>query len=71
MAVESWESYGKPVINQKAELVCTKPFVSMPIGFWNDQDGSKYEKAYFDFYSEDDANSPSEFTAVMASWRFY
>lgn len=30
------------------ELVCTKPFPSMPVGFWNDPDGEKYHKAYFE-----------------------
>ena len=32
----------------KGELVCTKPFPSMPVGFWNDPDGAKYKAAYFD-----------------------
>lgn len=30
------------------EMVCTKPFPSMPVGFWADEDGSRYHKAYFD-----------------------
>jgi acetoacetyl-CoA synthetase len=55
MAVESWKTYGEPVIGEKAELVCVKPFVSMPTGFWKDSSGEKYRKAYFDFYTEDDA----------------
>jgi acetoacetyl-CoA synthetase len=33
--------------NMKGELVCTKPFPAMPIGFWNDEDGTRYHKAYF------------------------
>jgi len=47
MSVESWNDDGKPVIGESGELVCTKPFPSMPIGFWND-DGSKYASAYFE-----------------------
>jgi acetoacetyl-CoA synthetase len=38
MAVDVWSEDGKPVRMQKGELVCTRPFVSMPVGFWNDPD---------------------------------
>jgi acetoacetyl-CoA synthetase len=38
---------GKPMASGKGELVCTRPFPSMPIGFWNDADGRKYHDAYF------------------------
>ena len=48
MAVEVWDDEGKPVTGEKGELVCVKPFASMPIGFWNDPDGAKYHGAYFD-----------------------
>ncbi len=48
MAVDVWDEQGKPVRQQKGELVCTRPFPSMPIGFWNDPDGSKYKAAYFE-----------------------
>lgn len=50
MAIESWDEHAKPVFDQKGELVCVKPFVSMPLGFWNDEDGSKYKDAYFNYY---------------------
>lgn len=50
MAVEVYDEDGKPVRGQKGELVCTKPFPTMPIGFWNDPDGSKYRRAYFAKY---------------------
>ena len=50
MSVESWNDEGEPVIGESGELVCTKPFPSMPIKFWNDSDGSKYHSAYFDEY---------------------
>ncbi|WP_273437755.1 acetoacetate--CoA ligase [Sedimenticola selenatireducens] len=48
MQVEVWNDDGKPVRGEKGELVCTNPFPSMPIGFWNDPDGEKYHSAYFD-----------------------
>ena len=48
MAVDVWNEDGKPVRGEKGELVCTKPFPSMPIGFWNDPDDSKYRAAYFE-----------------------
>ena len=47
MAVEFWGDAGVPLASGKGELVCKKPFPSMPIGFWNDGDGSKYHRAYF------------------------
>ncbi len=48
MAVEVFDEDGRPVEGEKGELVCTKPFPSMPIGFWNDADGAKYRAAYFE-----------------------
>lgn len=48
MAVECWDDAGKPMIGEKGELVCTKAFPSMPIGFWGDDDGSRYRAAYFE-----------------------
>jgi acetoacetyl-CoA synthetase len=48
MAVDVWDDHGKPVRQKKGELVCTRPFPSMPIGFWNDPDGAKYKAAYFE-----------------------
>ena len=50
MAMEAWDANGKPVVGEKGELVCTKPWPSMPIMFWNDPDGSKYHSAYFGVY---------------------
>ncbi len=50
MKVEVWNEDGKPVRGEKGELVCTAPFPSMPVGFWNDADGSKYRAAYFERY---------------------
>jgi acetoacetyl-CoA synthetase len=48
MAVDVWSEDGKPIREQKGELVCTRPFVSMPVKFWNDPDGRKYRGAYFE-----------------------
>jgi acetoacetyl-CoA synthetase len=48
MAVEIWNDTGHAVRGEKGELVCTQPFPSCPIGFFNDADGSKFRSAYFD-----------------------
>ena len=50
MAVDIFDESGRPVRGAPGELVCTKPFPSMPIAFWNDPDGSKYRSAYFAQY---------------------
>ncbi|KIX14207.1 acetoacetate--CoA ligase [Dethiosulfatarculus sandiegensis] len=50
MAVQAWDMSGKPLIGEKGELVCTKPWVTMPIKFWNDPKGEKYQAAYFDVF---------------------
>jgi acetoacetyl-CoA synthetase len=48
LAVEVFDEEGQPVVGKKGELVCTKPFPSMPLGFWNDRHHEKYHAAYFD-----------------------
>ncbi len=48
MAVDVWSEEGKHIVEEKGELVCTKPFVCMPVMFWNDADGKKYRAAYFE-----------------------
>ena len=48
MAVDVFDDEGKPVRSEKGELVCTKPFPVMPVGFWNDPDGARYRAAYFE-----------------------
>ena len=50
MAVEIWNDEGKPVLGEKGEMVCTKPFPSAPIYFWNDPGNEKYLGAYFENY---------------------
>jgi acetoacetyl-CoA synthetase len=48
MAVEIFDTDGNAVTEQNGELVCTLPFPSMPVGFWNDPQNSKYHAAYFE-----------------------
>ncbi|XP_038945669.1 acetoacetyl-CoA synthetase isoform X1 [Rattus norvegicus] len=50
MAVEAWDEEGKTVWGASGELVCTKPIPCQPTHFWNDENGSKYRKAYFSKY---------------------
>lgn len=50
MKVEVFDDEAKPVYGEKGELVCTRAFPSMPVGFWNDPDGQKYHNAYFAKY---------------------
>jgi acetoacetyl-CoA synthetase len=47
MAMDVLDDNGHPVKQEKGEMVCTKPFPSMPVMFWNDADGQKYHNAYF------------------------
>ncbi len=50
MGVQVFDAAGRPLVDEPGELVCTRPFPSMPVSFWNDPDGSKYRAAYFDRY---------------------
>ena len=50
MAVEIWDEDGNAITSEPGELVCTRPFPSMPVSFWNDPDGVKYRSAYFEHY---------------------
>jgi acetoacetyl-CoA synthetase len=50
MKVEVYDEAGSPLRGEKGELVCTQPFPAMPVGFWNDADGSRYRAAYFEKY---------------------
>ena len=61
MAIEGWDENQRPVRNQKAELVCVKPFVSMPVFFWKDPDGARYQKAYFADYKSKDVWKHGDF----------
>jgi acetoacetyl-CoA synthetase len=48
LAVEVFDEDGKPVVGERGELVCTRPFPCMPVGFWKDPDGARYRKTYFE-----------------------
>lgn len=48
MAVDVYDEAGRPLERGTGELVCTRPFPSMPLGFWGDDDGSRYRAAYFE-----------------------
>ena len=50
MDVRAFDALGNELIDEQGELVCCKPFPSMPIYFWDDPDGSKYRNAYFDVF---------------------
>jgi acetoacetyl-CoA synthetase len=51
MQTQVFDDDGRPVLGQQGELVCSAPFPSMPIGFWNDPDGAKYRGAYFERFA--------------------
>ena len=48
MAVEIWNDAGERVTEELGELVCTEPFPTVPLRFWNDPDGARFKAAYFD-----------------------
>ena len=48
MKVDVFDDDGRPVRGSRGELVCTAPFPSMPVGFWNDPDRARYRAAYFE-----------------------
>jgi len=48
--VQSWDPDGKPLIGEMGELVITEPMPSMPVFFWNDEDGERLRESYFDTY---------------------
>ncbi len=50
MAIECWNDEGKPVYDECGEFICTKPFPSMPIFFYNDEDFKRYKASYFEKY---------------------
>jgi acetoacetyl-CoA synthetase len=51
VAAYAFDERGRPLVDQVGELVITAPMPSMPVGFWNDPDGSRYRDSYFDQYS--------------------
>ena len=64
--LHSWSPRREPLIGEVGELVITTPMPSMPIGFWDDADGSRYRAAYFDHEWADGPDSPDKESGV---WR--
>jgi acetoacetyl-CoA synthetase len=50
MKVDIFDPRGKPLVADEGELVCTAPFPSMPLRFWNDENNERYRSTYFDMY---------------------
>ena len=50
LKVEAYDDDGRPLVGRAGELVCSRPFPSMPVGFWRDDDGTRYRAAYFERY---------------------
>ena len=53
VALYSWSPQRRPLVDEVGEMVITTPMPSMPVGFWNDDDGSRYRSAYFDHHWSD------------------
>ncbi len=49
-AIEAWNEEGEPVIDEVGELVITEPMPSMPLYLWNDPDGERYRRSYFEMF---------------------
>lgn len=73
MAVEVWDEAGEPIGQGKGELVCTRHFPSMPLGFWGDADGSRFRAAYFErfpgVWAHGDYAEPTEHGGLMIHGR--
>ena len=70
MAVDVFDDDGKPARGEKGELVCTRPFPSMPLGFWNDPDGANYRAAYFERFPSSGATATMRVDASTAASSF-
>ena len=64
MDIEAWEDLDSPVIGKKGELICKSPFVSMPIYFLDDPQGTKFQSAYFDYYPQRDIWRHGDFVKI-------
>ncbi|MCX2931549.1 acetoacetate--CoA ligase [Mycobacterium sp. CVI_P3] len=53
VALHSWSPHREPLVGEVGEMVITAPMPSMPVSFWNDEDGSRYRAAYFDHHWAD------------------
>ena len=69
MAVDVWSEAGEPLgPGQRGELVCTRPFPSQPLGFWGDDDGSRYRAAYYDRFPDARGGDGVWHHGDFASW---
>jgi len=59
---------GRPVRGERGELVCTAPFPSMPVGFWNDPTGAKYRAAYFERFRVSGTTATTPPSPSMMEW---
>jgi acetoacetyl-CoA synthetase len=67
MAVEIWGDDGEPAaVGERGDLVCVRPFPSMPLGFWGDDDGSRYRAAYFERFAGRDVWAQGDFATRTA-----
>ncbi|WP_448205008.1 acetoacetate--CoA ligase [Azospirillum sp. sgz302134] len=71
MAVEAFDDNGHAVRGEKGELVCTRPFPSMPVGFWADPDGKKYRNAYFERFDNTWTHGDFIEQTVHGGWVIY
>jgi len=67
MDIDCFDDMGKSIRNEKGELVCKTAFPSMPVYFWNDPDGKKYHKAYFEVYDNIWHHGDYMLSAIMAA----
>jgi acetoacetyl-CoA synthetase len=66
-----FDEEGNSIVDQKGELVCTRPFPSMPLGFWNDKGGERYRNAYFAKYPNVWCHGDWSEQTERATWLVY
>ena len=66
MAVEAWDNEGKSIVETQGELVCTLPFVAMPLGFLHDKEGERFKQAYFNFFANREVWRHGDFITITA-----
>ena len=66
MALDCWSEEGQSLRGRKGELVCTRPFPSMPLGLWNDPDQMKYRQTYFSYFTHQEVWRHGDFIEINA-----
>ncbi|HRP70769.1 MAG TPA: acetoacetate--CoA ligase, partial [Turneriella sp.] len=64
LSVEISNDVGESVVGEMGELVCTKPFPAMPLGFLNDADGARYKASYFERFEGQDVWAHGDFAEI-------